>query len=526
MINLLQQNNVVGLEPTTKVRLYSGVPWDDRYKNVRLYKNVNDLLTHLENWRVLRDRQLENVAPVRVGDYDIRLPFTEMQTLGVNYLAFCNSGLSDEWVFCFVTDIKWLSQNTTRLSLELDVFQNNFYKLNVKPCFIEYQHIPKSDDLIGANQIPVNLETGEMVVSDFNHFMFTNWHICMYATESPTGADFAGKVTNNIYRGASLGHWAISEKDTEDTVNNLISDYNDAGKIDAIIALFMSPDICVNAIKNDGSNKTTMLITPKVEQLFGGYKPKNNKVYSYPFMYLLVDNNEGQQTIHRFELSDRADHAINYRIAGCMNTLPQVITYPIEYKGIDENYNEGFVNSGFPQCGYSSDTFRAWIAQNKSSLGLSAMSSALTTLSGGTMIATGNLVGGGAMVSHGINQTLGLLGEIRDKSRMPATARGKTLSDNINATLDISGVCFYTMSCRREFAEIADNFFTMYGYPINKIEYPKLNSRSTWNYVKTQQCGFTGAVDFNSLQKIREIFDTGVTLWHTDNVGDYSLENN
>jgi len=507
---------------------------------VRLYNNHNDLLSHLEQWRVVPSAQLDNLAPIRVGDYEVRVPFTEMSALNINYVAFLNAGLTSEWVFCFVTDVKWRSENTTILSLELDVFQNNFYNVSVKPCFVEYHHIPKSEDTIGGNLFPVNIETGDPVVYDYTFYGLTNWHICAYATEGTTGADFEGKICNNVYRAASLWHVAISESDAEQQANNLISTYNDAGKIDAIIALFMAPELCVNVVANPGHSEDEKIIPMPTN--FEGYVPKNNKLFSYPWCYLMVDNNEGGSNIYRFELSQGANHQLEFVVQGALATLPQVICFPRSYKNNSLNYDEALIVNGFPQCGYSSDTFRAWIAQNKSTIALTAFS-ALSDVAGGgfkqiagtAAAATGAIGGiagaamvgqGGSQMSQGIDTAKSLIAEIMDKKRLPATSRGKALSENINAAINLTSYSFYTMTCKREFAEVADSFFTTYGYPINRVVMPNLRSRSSWNYVKTMDCGFTGRVDLAQLKELRKIFDTGVTLWHTDDVGNYGLANN
>lgn len=538
MINLPNQGEIVARNPVTELRLYSGVPWDNSYNHVRLYSSKSQLLSSLERWRVMPSGQLSSLAPIRVGDYDVRVPFTEMSALNINYCAYRNRGISNEWVFCFVTNVKWLSENTTRITLELDIFQNNFYDCTMRPCFVEYHHIPRSQDTIGGNLVPVNIETGDPVVSGFKSYLLQDWYLCLYATEGTTGADFEGKISNNVYRAASLWAEKISEEGTEQDANDLISAYNDAGKIDAIIAMFMAPELCYNSIKGDGSNEDDIHVYID-SNFFEGYTPKNKKLYSYPWCYVLADNNEGQTAIYKFELSDQSDHNLWFKIQGTLATLPQTICFPFYYKGNMLNYADGMVNSAFPQCAYSSDTFRAWIAQNKSSIGLSAMSSAMSILQGGASTALGiaaapftggaSLLGtasGMGTMNAGIKDAMSLIAEVSDKSRQPATAHGKTLSENINAAFNITGITFYTMTCKREFAQIADSFFETYGYPINRITTPNLNSRSTWNYVKTQNCGLSGKVDISQLAQLRAIFDRGVTLWHTDDVGNYGLLNN
>lgn len=538
MIDLPKQNNVVPRNPQTQLRLYSGVPWDNTYQHVRLYNSQADLLAHLETWRVL-PYDMDNLAPIRVGGLDVKIPYTEMQTLDLNYLAFQNSGISNTWVFGFITAVEWLSERTTRIHFELDVFQNNWYNVSMKPCFIEYSHIPKNQDVIGGNQCPVNLETGESVVSNSYTYPLYDMEICVYTTQGTTGEPFDGGVVNGIYRTGSLGHYST---ESVDDVNELINAYNDQGMIDSILALFMSPKLCVNAIKNDGTNKANFSVPLDTTQVFGGYTPKNNKLYSYPFVYLMVDNNEGQGNVYRFELSNNDDHSIDFEITGAMCTLPQVMLTPLHYKSVNRLNAENMVISGFPQCAYQSDTFRAWVAQNKGALAVQSASVAVDSLSapfnavsgaiGGSAVGgTGGAVAGGvssavSSITSPIMSTLSLLGQLRDKSIVPPTVHGKALSENINVACGVTGYSFYVMSCQREFAERIDSFFNVYGYPINKVQNPNIRSRSSWNYIKTSGCCFTGQIDLDQMQKLREICDRGVTFWHTDDVGNYNLTNN
>lgn len=539
MINLPQQGNVNSVPPQTELRLYSGVPWDNSYQHVRLYNSTLDLLSHLEQWRVYPATQLDELTPIRVGTYEVKVPFNEMTAMNINYLAFRNLPYSSEWTFCFVTDVLYKSPYTTQIQFELDVFQNNYYKCEMKPCFVEYHHIPRSQDVIGGNLLPVNIETGEPVVYNYTAYQLGDWNICVYTTEGTTGKDFQGRVVNNVYRAASLGHMPLTggeEWDSgEDWANELIKAYNEAGKIDAVLAVFMAPQLCVNMITGSDNEDDKIISVPTN---FEGYVPKNKKLFSYPWCYLLVDNNEGQTSICQFELSDRPDHSINFHIMGCINTLPQVLSFPMNYKGNVLNYADGMVNSSFPVCAWSSDTFRAWVAQNKSTIALSGVSGAMKMASGFALmipdIAAAAYTGGASLMGMvganqfmgGVQDTLKLIAEVSDKSRQPATAHGKVLSENINAAFNITGISFYTMTCKREFAEIADSFFETYGYPVNKITQPLLNSRSSWNYVKTQNCGFAGAIEMSQLSALRNIFNHGVTLWHTDDVGNYDLANN
>lgn len=538
MINLPVQAGVAPRNPETKLRLYSGVPWSDEYEHVRLYSSKAELLDHLESYRKnITGVDLSHLAPIRVGNYDIRVPFTEMKALNLNYLAFQNAGISNEWVFCFIDSIEWLSEKTTRINFSLDVFQNNFYDTNIKPCFVEYHHIPRREDGIGVNLVPVNLEAGETIVSQHKKLNLTPTDCCIFVTRGTVEQSwFEGRVENGVYCWGSIGHYDVTTDDGLEKINGLLKEYNDQGAQDAVIGLFMSPKLCIGALggKEIKPKTTFMQISGNA---FEGYKPKNKKLYSYPWLYCLADNNQGNTHIYRYEYSYNQDKSIEFDSYGTIATLPQVLTAPKNYK-TRENLphglmNEALINSSFPMCSFSSDTYRAWLAQNKSSIALSQVQTAVNSTIGlGTSIAGlagGSLQGGingSSKTTSAFWDALGMLANQTDRSRNAGVTHGKALSENVMTGIKECGVDFYEMSCKRQFAEMADSFFEQFGYPINKITMPNLRSRSRWNYVKTSHCGFTGNIDLDQLKKLRNIFDNGVTLWHTDDIGNYSLSNN
>lgn len=538
MINLPVQGGVAPRNPETKLRLYSGVPWSDEYEHVRLYNSKTELLEHLESYRRnIQGVDLSHLAPIRVGNYDIRVPFTEMKALNLNYLAFQNAGISNEWVFCFIDSIEWLSEKTTRINFSLDVFQNNFYDTNIKPCFVEYHHIPRREDGIGVNLVPVNLEAGEAIVSQHKKLNLTPTDCCIFVTRGTVEQSwFDGRVENGVYCWGSIGHYDVTTDDGLEKINGLLKEYNNQGAQDAVIGLFMSPKLCIQALggKDIKPKITSMQISSNA---FEGYKPKNKKLYSYPWLYCLADNNQGNTHIYRYEYSYNQDKSIEFDSYGTIATLPQVLTAPKNYKTREDLahglMNEALINSSFPMCSFSSDTYRAWLAQNKSSIALSQVQTAVNSTIGlGTSIAGlagGSLQGGingASKTTSAFWDALGMLANQTDRSRNAGVTHGKALSENVMTGIKECGVDFYEMSCKRQFAEMADSFFEQFGYPINKITMPNLHSRSRWNYVKTSHCGFTGNIDLDQLKKLRNIFDNGVTLWHTDDIGNYSLSNN
>ena len=89
-----------------------------------------------------------------------------------------------------------------------------------------------------------------------------------------------------------------------------------------------------------------------------------------------------------------------------------------------------------------------------------------------------------------------------------------------------SGYCLVYKQISDEYIAILEDYFQKYGYKVNIIETPNLHTRQSWDYIRTVDCNVIGSINADSLEKIRTIFNNGVTIWHTTDVGNYNLSNN
>ena len=124
-------------------------------------------------------------------------------------------------------------------------------------------------------------------------------------------------------------------------------------------------------------------------------------------------------------------------------------------------------------------------------------------------------------------QAIGLTqAKINDINNIPPTV--SNLGNNTMFDTGWKNMHFYVMikTVRDEFREQLTNYFKMFGYKVNKLEIPNTKSRQNYNYIKTIDANIVGNIPANDLSAIKGIFDKGVTIWHSDNVGDYSLTNN
>lgn len=109
---------------------------------------------------------------------------------------------------------------------------------------------------------------------------------------------------------------------------------------------------------------------------------------------------------------------------------------------------------------------------------------------------------------------------------LPNTAEGNANSGDVSFAFNINRFKVMHMRPKKEYLEAIDNYFTMYGYKINKLKLPNLNNRPNWNYVKTISSNIIASIPQMDLAEIKQMFDNGITLWHNPTTFlDYSQNN-
>ena len=108
------------------------------------------------------------------------------------------------------------------------------------------------------------------------------------------------------------------------------------------------------------------------------------------------------------------------------------------------------------------------------------------------------------------------------------TAGNDTLFNLINSNRKIDIIKYQPKpSVMRRLNE----YFKRFGYRVNKYSYLAfyLNNRKNYNFVKTNYCNISAAkVPLIHIEKIKEIFNRGTTIWHIDNGAeplDYNVDN-
>ena len=428
-------------------------------------------------------------------DGTIRVPDSFDNLISYNYVMYRNDHYSTKWFYAYVEDLQYVNDGVTAVKIRTDVFQTWQFNLTYKKTFVEREHV--NDDTIGANTVPEGLECGDYLIEVNRKIPLTNpstggFMVCVMASNPPYNDAPVTYVTHsigNVYSG--LLTFAVSMGDA----TRLIQMYEDSEEMtsDAIKNMYMIPEELVDTTHTNtwtvgGTSATICQIKTSSQQLYSsnfaenvtinGYTPKNKKLFCYPYKYFHISNNAGIDVEYRWEdcplVSTMPTAYISVDgIASCGAQAKLTIT---KYKGYDStgaNTNEmmayGVNAAKLPTCAWNSDFYTNWLTQNGVSIGLDIVSSAGTGAMYGLYSGNAAVALGGAAIG-GINQALQSIGEIQKAHKTPGQAKGDASIGDLLYANQESAFNMYCMTIRAEFARIIDEFFSMYGYKINRVK--------------------------------------------------------
>ena len=365
-----------------------------------------------------------------------------------------------------------------------------------------------------------------------------NWGYLV--TTSETTDDFTrnGVKHSGIYQGLYFYYFEDIGQ-----LNNLLNELIEQGK-DCVESITLIPKFCRQNNNPSGAglllgssspaSHTFEWSTKINERGFDEYPVRNNKLYTSPFFNIVVTNHNGEEAVYNVEdfyNNSRSDNqrTFSFTMKGDVSVNPSVTLYPHHYKGIADNYDCGISISGFPQCSVNSDTFRLWLAKNQFGLATDTLKNVGMIAGGiGMTLATGGVgaVAGAGTFLSGVNGILSTMNTTYQASREPNKTNTGSAKKNLLTAIKKNKFDIYYRSIKREYAEMVDDFFTMYGYQTNRLKVPNVSSRPFFNYVQTIDCNIVGGIPSDDMERLKNVYNNGVTLWkHTATVGDYSVDN-
>jgi hypothetical protein len=346
------------IQPNTDIYILSNIPLNKSYEHTVYYK---DKQTQAQEFIKYKKHHLTNYSYQRalIGTLKVELPYEQL--IDCNYMMFKNTNFENKWFYAFITGIGYVSNNVTAVYYELDVMQTWCYDYSFMSTFVERQH--STEDKLFGNTQPEGLELGSeySMIKGQTHFCSKPVGYCVLAsgTVSTSLKAWTGIITG-VYTGLKV-YYTSSESD----IYNLIQAFINEGHEDEIVAFYQCPTIDENHIGEVQSE--TVKFEMKHEQ-GGGYVPRNNKLYCYPFTRLEIYNTLGTATDLKFDQfgSSGHDYAEFVLDRVIFPTANYTIT-PLNYRNYVKDYSNTLVYGSFPTCAFAGDAFKSWWAQNKNS---------------------------------------------------------------------------------------------------------------------------------------------------------------
>lgn len=534
-------------------------------KNIKMDKNFKSVLKITESEMVSLMTSQDNLvftgsnfSFLRDGRNGIQIKASYSSCIQANYIAFQNPSYSNKWFFAFIDEVKYISEGVTEIVYTIDTFTTWWEYWSPKACFTIREHV--TNDTIGLHTVPEGLETGEFLSSDDSFFIYSaglGYTVCV-GVAMDLIVPFSALIYNGIYSGISY----IALEDAR-SLANFLRWYDSQGATDEIVCLFMIPIAFISntpipswgskTVTIDGANYTFRYLevpTSDIEYNLGTktvvrpsqlgignnkYTPRNKKLLTSDYMYLLVDNMCGNVAKYDYEYFNDPSNCV-FQCYGSITPGCSIKTYPKNYKGIENNYSEGITSAKLPICGWNSDVYTNWLTQNGVNIDLSLLGSGLQILGGIGLSATGvGSFAGASNITSGFMGIANTLAEIRSHSLAPRQAQGNTNIGDIMFSIGNVTPTFYKMTIKKEFAEIIDRYFDRMGYKVNIVKVPNMAYRENYNYVQIASEDNVAypnnhnniGIPASALNEINNMFRNGITLWnnHT-NFGDYSVSNN
>ena len=550
----------MAITPNTNIFLIKN-PLTMDNKNQLTFENKDK---QFEYFNSLPKLEISNCTYQRKNN-SIRYPALLDDIIEYNYVMYQNENYSNKWFYAFITNMNYVNNNMTEIFIDTDVWQTWQFDINFKESFIEREMINVADDIPGANLMPEGLETGEFKVGGTAEIDGLEPVAIIAYTRNPyedgltdTEPHGYGTVLNGIPSGL---YYCIC---SFDLLYGALDNISSKGFSDSIMTIFSVPafslvgfngwtidDIVGSSIiwwvaSNVNAPKFRKQLNSTPNNL-DGYIPRNQKLRSYPYLYLGFNPSNGSSKIYRYEDFENGTPIFDFYSE--INQNPTICIIPQNYRGANNNSLSDMATlQGYPTLSWLSDYYNSWLAQNSEIISLQMaqeqynyeVDSVKTGINGMSNIIGQAISGNIGAIASGANLGLDLaskdtnhdyyikqqMAQIEKQAMLPnqgqmgssnATLLGYNLmNDNI----------FTRYTIKKEFAERIDKYFDMFGYLTNNVKVPNLNNRPNWNYIKTIGANILGDIPQSDLLQIKTLFDNGITLWHnTETFLDYSQNN-
>lgn len=554
--------------PNGQVRFLANVPLDDSYEDTIWFESKEAQESYFLSLTPVHI--MMNATRVKDRDGVIAVNVAEDVIRECNYLMFQNMNFSNRWFYAFIEGTEYVNNSTTNVIFKLDPLQSYGNYITLLDCLVErettttdgmFEHLI-DEGIKTSEYVKNNAVGGEYDLGTMDAIIFTGSDVVNIGTDDEAVVTAPCMAFQGFINGLSVrtfhvmddnGYW---DNDEISRLNEFVDAMTRNQQGESIVGGIMYPKNLLNV----GSDNIPYPIEPRqvlinnytTNASLDGYVPKNKKLYNSPYSMICLGSSDGQTQMLQPEfLSNDA----SVKIYSNISMSPSVMALVEGYKGKVENWETAISFNSFPQISMAIDGYKAWVASGgqdrliaqtvTSVIGDSASlaTSAFTTFGtlGLGLVADTTAKGllttkEGRAVTGGTNGMIGsLMSLVNDVNNAIVTMGvAKTLPPNIKGSVNTNVLMGYNKmsvfteqrTINSDQAKAIDNYFTMYGYKVNKVKKPTLHNRSRFTYVKTKGCKITGGCPTEVIKAIEKIMDSGIRFWvDPSDIGNYTDPN-
>ena len=288
------------------------------------------------------------------------------------------------------------------------------------------------------------------------------------------------------------------------------------------------------------------ILSENIGNKYDGYKPvEESKLLMYPYTQLVFSDFKGNMTTYKNEYIN--SQSLTIRTKGSLGTSNKT-SYGISDYNTDTNSAYVFdtsdefalINSDPNDVPIITELLSAFLQGNRNAIQNQKDSAVFNGVMGGINSAVSgvgsamarNPVGvasAGTELVQGAGNTVLQLQAINAKQQDIANVPPQLTKQGSNTAYSVgnrfNGLFIIKKQIKPEYRKKLADFFKMYGYKKNEVKIPNFKTRQNWNYVQTESCHIKGDFNNEDLNELQSVFDNGITLWHTDDIGNYNLSN-
>jgi hypothetical protein len=261
-----------------------------------------------------------------------------------------------------------------------------------------------------------------------------------------------------------------------------------------------------------------------------GYRPKNNKLFTYPYVQLTLSSSDNEVNTFRYEWFQAGEKcSFNVRASGL--PTPVCTMFPNNYNSHGGNAMElGMSLTNFQQIPMQIESYKEYLYKNRYRDIMGIANAILQTGSVVKAVASKDVMGatsGGLSVFQQIQEITQRQNEAKIQ---PNRTIGQLGCVDLNMANGTVGYIVYEMCVDSQHAKVIDDFFTRYGYKIstNVNLSGQRNIRPYFTFIKTVECNLSinNSMYQEDEKAIEEIYNRGIRYWNNPQYyKDYRVDN-